>query len=186
MSVVQLKTGGERTFEPLPEDTYRMRIRDASIVQDRRGNDQLLLVWEIAELSAEQEAAGADPDRWVRQWLTLYYGETRNGPSRLKRFLDGLKAQGLLDAFDPNDPQLDPDWLLDIEQRVTVDVNGQYNRVVMVSPPRKVATRVAAPAPAPAPAGRQQSPRASQPAARSTRAAPQPVPPAAEDEDLLF
>lgn len=162
MATVAVRTGGgETTYEPLPADIYYMKIReaDASLSQfkDKDGNDQyqLALVWEISRLTAEQEEAEIDDTRWVRQWISLYYGETKNGPSKLKMFIDNLQAQGLFQEFDPATKEIDTDWFLDIEQRVTLNVKGSYNNVVMVSP-LKVAKKSAA---APQPAAKKNAPQ---------------------------
>ena len=146
--------GAASNYEPLPADTYLMRIRAAEVVEstfkDKSGDAQLQLklTWEVARLSAEQEEAGVDASRWVSQWIGWYYGDTKQGPSRLKKLIDGLQAQGFLGEFDPENGEIDTDWFLGIEQRVLLDIKGTYNQVVGVSAPRKKA----APKPAPAPA----------------------------------
>ena len=166
--------GAAQSYEPLPADTYLMRIRAAEVVEstfkDKSGETQLQLklTWEVARLSQEQEEAGVDADRWVSQWIGWYYGETKSGPSRLKKLIDGLQAQGFLAEFDPeNGAEIDTDWFLGIEQRVLLDIKGSYNQVVGVSAPRKKA----APKPAPAPA----KPAPAKPAPK----------PAADDEELF-
>lgn len=140
MATTTVRTGGEQTYEPLPSDIYYMRIREADITlsqfKDKNDADQfqLALVWEISRLTDEQEEAEIDADRWVRQWISLYYGETKKGPSKLKAFIDNLQSQGLLEEFDSTVGEIDSDWFIGIEQRVTLDVKGAYNNVVMVSP----------------------------------------------------
>ena len=159
MAVATMRKSGDTTYEPLPADIYYMRVRSADVTlstfKDKDGNDQeqIKLTWEVSRLTAEQEADGLDGEKWVSQWLSLYYGDTKNGPSKLKAFIDGLQAQGMLAEFDPETGEIDTDWFVGIEQRVTLAVKGQYNNVVMVSPlktPKKAAP--AAPAKAPAPA----------------------------------
>ena len=155
MAVYKMKTGGSNNgtqYEPLPADTYLMRIREAKVTESTfkdektgEANIQMELTWEIVKLSNEQVEAGADKDRWVKQWLGFYYGETKNGPSKFKAFVDGLRSQGLLDEFEDGSDEFDPDWLLGIEQRVLLTVSGSWNKVVGVSAPLK---RKAAPAPA--------------------------------------
>ena len=160
--------GAASNYEPLPADTYLMRIRAAEVVESTfkdKGGDaqlQLKLTWEIARLSQEQEEAGVDADRWVSQWIGWYYGDTKQGPSRLKKLIDGFQAQGYLAEFDPETAEIDTDWFLGIEQRVLLDIKGSYNQVVGVSAPRKKAA--AKPAPAPA------------------KPAPKPVAPPSDDE----
>lgn len=181
MATVAVRTGGgETTYEPLPADIYYMRIREADIslsqFKDAKTGDdqyQLAIVWEISRLTAEQEEAEIDDTRWVRQWISLYYGETKNGPSKLKAFIDNLQAQGLLEEFDPAAGEIDSDWFLGIEQRVTLNVKGNYNNVVMVSP-LKVAKKSAA---APQPAAKKNTPQRVDQAPVKRPAAP------IEDED---
>ena len=136
-------TSGE--YEPLPEDIYVMRVRAADITESSFKDDktgeaqyQLALTWEVARLTAEQQEGEVDDSRWVRQWLSLFYGETKKGPSKLKSFIDSLRVQGLLEEFDEGEGEIDSDWFIGIEQRVTVGINAKgYNTVVMVSPLRK-------------------------------------------------
>lgn len=146
MAVFKMKTQNSSTtqYEALPADTYLMRIRDARITQssfkdDRTGdpNLQMEITWEVVRLTPEQEEAGADPNRWVKQWLGFYYGQTKNGPSKFKALLDDLRAQGHLEEFDESSGEFDPDWLVGIEQRVLLTVSGSWNRVVGVSAPLK-------------------------------------------------
>lgn len=140
MAVAPMRKQGDTTYEPLPMDTYYMRVREADITlssfKDKDGNDQhqLMLCWEISRLTAEQQEAEVDEDRWVRQWLSLYYGETKNGPSKLKAFIDGLRGQGLLDEFDPESGEIDSDWFIGIEQKVALGTKGNFNNVVAVGP----------------------------------------------------
>lgn len=152
MATVAVRTGGgEQTYEPLPADIYYMRIREADITlsqfKDKNDNEQyqLALVWEISRLTAEQQDAEIDDTRWVRQWISLYYGETKNGPSKLKAFIDNLQSQGLLEEFDPAVGEIDSDWFTGIEQRVTLNIKGNYNNVVMVSPLKVAKKNAAAP-----------------------------------------
>lgn len=149
MAPVQLRGGnGTTEYSPLPADIYYMRIRNAEVTlsqfKDKDGNDQyqLALTWEISRLTAEQKDEEIDDSRWVKQWVSMYYGETKNGPSKLKAFIDNLQSQGLLEEFDPATLVIDPDWLIGIEQRVTLDVKGNYNNVVMIAP---LKTKKAAP-----------------------------------------
>lgn len=150
--------GGEKTYEPLPADIYHMRVRDADVTEsafkDAKTGEtqyQLALTWEISRLTAEQQEAEVDDSRWVRQWLSLYYGDTKSGPSKLKAFVDSLQSQGLLEEFDASSGEIDSDWFVGIEQRVTLDVKGAYNNVVMISRPKKTAAKPTPTPPAPAP-----------------------------------
>ena len=147
MAKAAMRTGGAATgeYEPLPEDIYVMKIREADITisafkDEKTGEDQqqLALTWEISRLTEEQREADVDDSRWVRQWFSLFYGETKKGPSKIKTFIDSLRSQGFLEEFDEATREIDSDWFLGIEQRVTVGVNAKgYNTVVMVSPLRK-------------------------------------------------
>jgi hypothetical protein len=186
MPTVNLRTGssGETTYEPLPADIYYMRVRAADITvssfKDKDGNDQhqLALTWEISRLTAEQKEDDVDDSRWVKQWLSLYYGETKNGPSKLKAFIDSLQSQGLLEEFDAASGVIDSDWFIGIEQRVTLSVKGAYNNVVMVAP---LKTKK------PAPAQAKNAPQRVEQAPVKRR--PAPVPPVDEqgvDEEELF
>jgi hypothetical protein len=117
-----------------------------------------MLCWEISRLTAEQAEAEVDDTRWVRQWLSLYYGETKNGPSKLKAFIDGLREQGLLADFDPESGEIDSDWFIGIEQKVALGVKGNFNNVVAVGP-LKPAKRAPAKPTAPAPPARRNAPQ---------------------------
>ena len=147
MPVYAMKTGNAAAagqYEPLPADTYLMRIREAKVTESRFVNEksgendlQVEITWEIVKLTTEQAEAGADPKRWVKQWVGFYYGETKNGPSKFKALIDGLCSQGLLEEFDATSGEFDPDWLLGIEQRVLLTTSGSWNKVVGVSAPLK-------------------------------------------------
>ena len=147
MPVYAMKTGNAAAsgqYEPLPADTYLMRIREAKVTESRFVNEksgendlQVEITWEIVKLTTEQAEAGADPKRWVKQWVGFYYGETKNGPSKFKALIDGLRSQGLLEEFDAASGEFDPDWLLGIEQRVLLTTSGSWNKVVGVSAPLK-------------------------------------------------
>jgi hypothetical protein len=141
MATVQVRTQSETSdFEAYPADTYYARIREADITEskfkDKDGNAQfqLALVWEVSRLTAEQTEAELEPGKWFRQWISLYYGETKNGPSKLKLFIDNLQGQGLLEEFDPAERIIDSDWFVGIEQRVSVDLKNGYNNVIGVAP----------------------------------------------------
>lgn len=155
MAVMQVRTQSEATeFEAYPADTYYARIREADIVEskfkDKDGNAQfqIALTWEVTRLTVEQQEAELEPGKWFRQWISFYYGQTKNGPSKLKIFIDNLQAQGLLEEFDPTSKIIDTDWFIGIEQRVGVDLKNGYNNVVTVAPPK--VKKAAAPVPAPA------------------------------------
>ena len=147
MPVYAMKTGNAAAsgqYEPLPADTYLMKVREAKVTESRFVNEksgendlQVEITWEIVKLTTEQAEAGADPKRWVKQWVGFYYGETKNGPSKFKALIDGLCSQGLLEEFDESSGEFDPDWLLGIEQRVLLTVSGSWNKVVGVSAPLK-------------------------------------------------
>lgn len=147
MAVYQMKTGNAAAstqYEPLPADTYLMKVREAKVTESRFVNEktgendlQVEITWEIVKLTVEQQEAGADAKRWVKQWLGFYYGQTKNGPSKFKEFVDGLRSQGLLEEFEDGSDEFDPDWLIGIEQRVLLTVSGSWNKVVGVSAPLK-------------------------------------------------
>jgi hypothetical protein len=147
MPVYAMKTGNAAAagqYEPLPADTYLMRIREAKVTESRFVNEktgendlQVELTWEIVKLTTEQAEAGADPKRWVKQWVGFYYGGTKSGPSKFKALIDGLRSQGLLEEFDESSGEFDPDWLIGIEQRVLLTTSGSWNKVVGVSAPLK-------------------------------------------------
>lgn len=177
MAMVQVRTQSEGTdFEAYPADTYYARIREADITEskfkDKDGNAQyqLALVWEVSRLTAEQTEAELEPGKWFRQWISLYYGETKNGPSKLKSFIDNLRGQGLLDEFDPAAGEIDSDWFVGVEQRVSVDLKNGYNNVIGVAPLKLKKPAAAAPAPA-------------KNAPRHVAQAPIKNGPSAEDED---
>ena len=190
-----MRTGGAGSGEylPLPEDIYVMKIRDADVTisafkDEKTGEDQmqLALTWEISRLTEEQREADVDENRWVKQWFSLFYGETKKGPSKIKVFIDSLRSQGLLEEFDETTGEIDSDWFLGIEQRVTVGVNAKgYNTVVMVSSLRKkgpTATRNA-------PQRIEQAPVGVVKPTRSPKAAMSPVPApvaVADDDEALF
>jgi len=147
MPVYAMKTGNANAttqYEPLPDDTFLMRIREAKVTESRFVNEksgendlQVEITWEIVKLTAEQEEAGADPKRLVKQWVGFYYGGTKNGPSKFKALIDSLRRKGLLEEFDESSGEFDPDWLLGIEQRVLLTASGSWNKVVGVSAPLK-------------------------------------------------
>ena len=146
MPVYAMKTGNAAAgqYEPLPADTYLMKVREAKVTESRFVNEksgendlQVEITWEIVKLTTEQAEAGADPKRWVKQWVGFYYGETKNGPSKFKALIDGLRSQGLLEEFDESSGEFDPDWLVGIEQRVLLTTSGSWNKVVGVSAPLK-------------------------------------------------
>ena len=147
MPVYAMKMGNAAAagqYEPLPADTYLMKVREAKVTESRFVNEksgendlQVEITWEIVKLTTEQAEAGADPKRWVKQWVGFYYGETKNGPSKFKALIDGLRSQGLLEEFDESSGEFDPDWLVGIEQRVLLTTSGSWNKVVGVSAPLK-------------------------------------------------
>ena len=147
MPVYAMKTGNaaaDGQYEPLPADTYLMKVREAKVTESRFVNEksgendlQVEITWEIVKLTTEQAEAGADPKRWVKQWVGFYYGGTKSGPSKFKALIDGLCSQGLLEEFDATSGEFDPDWLLGIEQRVMLNASGSWNKVVGVSAPLK-------------------------------------------------
>jgi hypothetical protein len=144
-----------KDFVVLPSDVYRMKILKATVEENRFADPekdgtkplQLVLTWEMTAISDEQreamEEAGED---WntaqVWQRMSLFYGDVRaGGPSKCKAFIDGLREQGYLEGFDPDD--FDLDTLAGIEQRVNVEryIKGQGenagkpgNKVVSVLP----------------------------------------------------
>lgn len=150
MAPVRIKTGGgegETQYKPLPADTYHMKIRDSKDVPSKKyfeddGSPKLQheITWEIVRLTEDQEDDPAvDPNRWVKQWFTMYYGVNRKDgkPSKYKVFVDKLRECGFLEEFDPADNTIDPDWFFDIEMMVTLDVNGEWNNVAMIAPVKR-------------------------------------------------
>lgn len=120
-------------FVILPSDVYRMKIAKAVIEENRFGEVQadgtkplqLVITWEVTTLSEEQADAAADAaEAWVGaavwQRINPYYGPVRDGGvSRFKSFVDNLRAQGYLTDFNPE--MFDPESLVGIEQKVTVE-----------------------------------------------------------------
>ena len=116
----------------IPGDTYRMKCIEASIKdntfekpnKDGTQPQKLSTVWEITQLTQEQEETADELEQeWtgLRFWKDFapYYGDVREGgPSKLKEFIDGLREQGHLEGFDPDD--FDPESLVGIEQKVTL------------------------------------------------------------------
>jgi hypothetical protein len=191
MPKVQLNTGGGagdgQSYEAFPADTYFCEIKSADLElskfkDDKTGEDkyQIAIVWEVYQLTEDQEAEGLTTGKWFRQWFSPYYGETKNGPSLFKAFIDALRAQGHLDGFDPND--FDTDDLIGIKQKVTVTEKPKAdgtmtNKVTGVSPLKPQRRQAAQPAPAAKPAA---------PAAPARRNVPQPVAVGADDGEELF
>lgn len=179
-------TGGE-SYEAYPADTYFCEIKSADLElskfkDDKTGEDkyQIAIVWEVYQLTEDQHNEGLNTGKWFRQWFSPYYGETKNGPSLFKQFIDGLRNQGHLADFDP--AEFDTDELVGIKQKVTVTEKPKAdgtmtNKVTGVSPLKPQRRQAAQPAPA-APA---------KPAAPARRNVPQPVAVGAEDgEGDLF
>lgn len=148
-------TGEERPI--LPTDVYRMKIVDAGLEEDnlskpnRDGSKpiKLVLTWEVASLSAEQqESADELEQEWVgvRVWQRLnpYYGPVRDGGvSKFQQFIDDLRKQGHLADFSLD--AFDVETLVGIEQRVTVqeyiksmgpNAGKPGNKIVGVAPLR--------------------------------------------------
>lgn len=99
-------TGGEG-WSPLPTDTYIMKVTEAGIEDDkfaqpdRDGNQpqKLVLTWEIAKLTAEQEAAGVKLGEKVWQRINPYYGTVKDGgPSKFMALVQSLVEQNMLPA----------------------------------------------------------------------------------------
>lgn len=116
----------------IPTDMYRMKCVEAEIKdntfekpnKDGSQPQKLSTVWEITTLTEEQADAAADASEvWlgVRIWkdFTPYYGDVKDGgPSKLKEFIDSLRAQGYLEGFDPDN--FDLEALVGVEQKVSV------------------------------------------------------------------
>lgn len=120
------KGGGSGEMTLLETDVYRMKIARASIEQDQYADplpdgthpDRLVLCWETTEPIGDQDESVVGLSVWQR--LNPYYGPIRDGGvSKFKAFIDGLRAQGHLQDFDPH--SFDTDSLLGIEQRVSVE-----------------------------------------------------------------
>ena len=195
MAIVKLKTKGneDREYKALPADTYYMKIRECSLTDSKFINKdtgepdkQIQITWEISRLTEEQQDdPDVDPERWVKQWLGFFYGATKGGTSssKLKVFIDSLIEQGFLQDFDPETGDIDTDWLVGIEQKVSLTVDGSWNRVGTILPIRKAK---AAPAlPKNAPQRIEQAPVGVIQPTRSPKAAmsPMPAPVAVTDDD---
>lgn len=153
---------GSSNFVLLETDVYRMKIAEAMLEENQYADPnpdgskpiQLVLRWEVTEATAEQETEVEGCAVWQR--FNPYYGDVKGGgPSKFKAFVESLREQGLLGAFDPH--AFDTDTLVDIEQRVSVEkyiktqgpnAGQPGNKVVSVLPiKRKAAAKPAAPAP---------------------------------------
>lgn len=192
MAIIALNTGdtaGE-SYEAYPADTYYCEIEKADLElskfkDDKTGEDkyQLAVVWSVYQLTEDQAEAGLTTGKWFRQWFTPWYGDTKNGPSKFKQFIDSLRAQGHLGGFDEAERVIDTDWLLGIKQKVTVTeaprADGTMaNKVAGVSPLKPQRRQPAAqPAPAAKPAA---------PARPATRNAPVAVAEEGEGDGDLF
>ena len=137
MAVINLnqRKGGssDKEFILLPSDIYRMKVTKAVVEENRFADvqkdgtrpQQLVLTWEVTQLTDEQkeaaEEAGEDWDTAaVWQRMSLYYGPIRDGGvSKLQAFIDQLREQGYLADFDMD--LFDTDDLLGVEQRVNVE-----------------------------------------------------------------
>lgn len=122
----QGKGNGSGDFRLLDTDVYRMKIASATLEEDQFAEPnadgarpvKLVLRWEVTEASDDQDSEVEGCAVWQR--LNPYYGTVREGgPSKFKAFIDALREQGLLDAFDPS--AFDTDDLEGIEQRVSIE-----------------------------------------------------------------
>jgi hypothetical protein len=196
-----VRTGGgvSEAREAFPADTYICMVNQAEMTESQFKDEksgatkyQIKLTWEVCQLTPEQEEAELEVGKWFFQWLEPYYGETRNGPSKFKAFIDSLQEQGMLATFDPAD--FDTDDLIGLKQKVTVQefkrADGTLgNKVTGVLPlkPRKRGAQSAEPQDIPPSRPRPASP----PAGITRKSAPvavknEPVPVGAEDDDALF
>jgi hypothetical protein len=124
-------SGEERAV--LPTDTYRMKIIDAVIEDDRwakpnRDGSQpqvLALTFEVSNLTDEQADTAAELEEdWseVRVWKRFnpFYGPVKaGGPSKFKAFIDDLVGWGLLNIPDMN--AFDVESLCGIELKCSVE-----------------------------------------------------------------
>lgn len=172
------KGGTGEAWVVLPTDIYRMKVVEAAIEENtlakpnRDGSQPLnvVITWEIVALSEEQqEAADEAEEDWsdVRVWQRLnpYYGLVKDGgPSKFKQFIDGLRAQGILDGFD--EEAFDPEIFLDLEQRVSIEryiktmgknAGQPGNKVTSISPIRVPKAKKAAASDGPTPEQRQRA-----------------------------
>jgi hypothetical protein len=145
----------------LPSDVYRMKITSAAIEEDKYAEpyndgtkpEKLVIAWGVTQVTDEQEDIFVGAKVWQR--FNPWYGITKAGtPSRFKEFIDKLVEQGLL-VFDPDN--FDPESLLDIEQKVSVEeykktmgvnIGQPGNRITQVMP---LVRKKIAPAPKPQP-----------------------------------
>ena len=138
MTVVSLtgsNSGNTTTDRPtLPTGLYRVKCVESSLKDDpfakpnKDGSlpQKITTVWEVTQLTQEQvEAAEEAEEEWagVRLWkdFKIFYGMTKEGAaSQLKEFIDSLRAQGYLEDFDPDAPDINLDTLVGIEQKANV------------------------------------------------------------------
>jgi hypothetical protein len=187
MAMLKLKTKGneEREYKALPADTYYMKIRDCALTDSKFINKdtgepdkQIQITWEISRLTEEQqEDPDVDAERWVKQWFGYFYGATKGGTaaSKLKVFIDSLVAQGFLEDFDPETGDIDTDWFIGIEQKVSLTEDGSWNKVGTIMPIRKAKSAPALPKNAPQ--------RIEQAPVKAAKAKPAPVAVVEPDED---
>jgi len=172
MAKIALNTGNGETgegYEVYPADTYLCEIKEfqhklSNFKDDKTGEDkyEFEITWEVYQLSGEQIEAGLTTGKWFKQWFSEYYGPTRNGDSKFKQFIDGLRAQGYLPDFDQSN--FDTDDMIGIKQKVTVTEGTKkdgtpINKVVGTAPLKLQRRAPAAKPSAPAPAPRRNAPQ---------------------------
>lgn len=154
MAVVNLQqrtggTGGD--FELLESDVYRMKVADVKLEEDQFADAspdgtrpvKVVIRWEVTEAGEDQDDDIVGRAVWQR--FNPYYGDVRDGgPSKFKAFIDGLREQDLLPAFDP--AAFDTAVLVGVEQKVSVEkyiktmgknAGQPGNKVVSVMPLRR-------------------------------------------------
>lgn len=126
------RTGSDNARAVLPTDTYRMKIIESKIEDDKwakpdkDGNQpiKLALTFEVSALTEEQQDAANEAEQeWgeVRIWhrFNPFYGDVKaGGPSKFKAFIDDLIKWNLIVIPDMN--AFEVESLAGIELRCTV------------------------------------------------------------------
>lgn len=149
------ETTDGQEWEPLATGQYLMKIAEAQVApspfenEDGGHDDQLKIVWELAEWLPEYENNNYKQGQRVYQQMRPWYGSGKRGDSKFKQFVDGLLAQGLIKPefyiADADNASNQGD-LIGIKQLVMVEryIKGQGknagqpgNRVLAVTAPKK-------------------------------------------------
>ena len=152
-------------YELLETGIYRMKIVKSTIEENRLDEPrpdgtyslQHVVTWEVSGLIGDQDDESIIGTQ-VWQRINFWYGDTKNGPpSKLKAWVDKIRAQGLVEEFNPS--AYDPELFIGVEQRVNVqqyiktmgkNAGQPGNKVIDVLPlkPVKKAPQAAATPPA--------------------------------------